>query len=52
MSEKVREMICIMCPMGCHLTVKQNGDAVEVTGNSCNRGVVFAKEKSHAQREL
>ena len=29
MSEKVREMICIMCPMGCHLTVKQNGDAVE-----------------------
>lgn len=45
MSEKVREMICIMCPMGCHLTVKQNGDAVEVTGNSCNRGVIFAKEE-------
>lgn len=43
--EKTREMICIMCPMGCHLTVTQNGDDVQVTGNGCNRGVVFAKEE-------
>ena len=43
--EKTREIICIMCPMGCHLTVTQNGDEVNVTGNGCNRGVVFAKEE-------
>lgn len=40
-----REMICIMCPMGCHLTVKQDGENISVTGNGCNRGVVFAKEE-------
>ena len=45
MSEKKREMICIMCPMGCHLTVTQNGYDIQVTGNNCNRGVVFAKEE-------
>lgn len=40
-----REMICIMCPMGCTLTVSQVGEEVEVKGNGCNRGVVFAKEE-------
>ena len=40
-----KEMICIMCPMGCTLTVKQEGDNIEVSGNACNRGVVFAKEE-------
>ncbi len=45
MSKNVREMICIMCPMGCHLTVTQDGDDVQVTGNNCNRGMVFAKEE-------
>ncbi len=40
-----KEMICIMCPMGCTLSVSlKNGD-VQVTGNGCNRGVVFAKEE-------
>ncbi len=45
METKKREMVCIMCPMGCHLTVVQKGDEIEVSGNSCNRGVVFAKEE-------
>lgn len=40
-----REMVCIMCPMGCNLTVKQNGDQIDVTGNGCSRGVMFAKEE-------
>ena len=40
-----REMICIMCPMGCHLTVTIDGENIDVKGNSCNRGVVFAKEE-------
>lgn len=42
---QTRHMICIMCPMGCSLTVKVDGENVEVTGNGCNRGVVFAKEE-------
>ena len=40
-----REMICIMCPMGCNLTVTVNGNNVDVKGNGCNRGVMFAKEE-------
>lgn len=40
-----KQMICIMCPMGCNLTVKVQGENVEVSGNGCNRGVVFAKEE-------
>lgn len=40
-----REMICIMCPLGCNLTVKVDGEKIEVSGNGCNQGVVFAKEE-------
>lgn len=45
MSEKILEMICIMCPMGCSLTVRQNGENIDVSGNACIRGVTFAKEE-------
>lgn len=37
-----KEMICITCPIGCHLTVEQNGDDIEVTGNTCPRGKKYA----------
>ncbi|MDE6583526.1 MAG: DUF1667 domain-containing protein [Clostridia bacterium] len=40
-----RKMICIMCPMGCELTVKKVGDDLQVSGNTCMRGVTFAKEE-------
>ena len=32
------EMICILCPRGCHLTVEKNGDDIQVTGNTCPKG--------------
>lgn len=31
-----KELICICCPMGCHLKV--DADARTVTGNACKRG--------------
>lgn len=38
------ELICIVCPKGCHLHVdEQNGYAV--TGNSCPRGAVYGKKE-------
>lgn len=40
-----REMICIMCPLGCALTVTKDGDNITVTGNTCNRGAVFGREE-------
>ena len=37
----LKEMICIVCPMGCHLTIHINDD-IEVSGNTCPRGKQYA----------
>ncbi len=47
-----RQMICIMCPMGCNLTVKEQDGQITVTGNGCNRGVVFAKEEISCPKRI
>lgn len=40
----MKELICIVCPKGCHLKVDEdNGYAV--TGNSCEKGVPYAKKE-------
>lgn len=37
----MKNMICIVCPKGCHLTVStENG--FTVTGNACERGAEYA----------
>lgn len=44
----MKELICITCPRGCRLSVDDN---LNVTGNSCPRGVVYAKnELTHPVR--
>ncbi len=35
----VKELICISCPMGCHLKV--DTEKQTVTGNSCKRGEIY-----------
>ena len=37
-----RDMTCIICPRGCALKVKINGDNITVTGNSCPKGEQYA----------
>ena len=46
------ELICIVCPKGCHLKVdEENGFAV--TGNSCEKGEAYGKaELMHPTRTL
>lgn len=40
----MKELICIVCPKGCHLKVdEQNGYAV--TGNACPRGAEYGKKE-------
>lgn len=40
------EITCINCPVGCRLTVVlENGQVVSVTGNTCPRGVTYAKQE-------
>jgi CxxC motif-containing protein len=47
---KMKQLICIVCPKGCHLNVdEENG--YSVTGNGCLRGVEYAKkELTHPTR--
>ena len=46
----MKELICIICPRGCHLQVDEN---LNVTGNSCPRGPIYAKnELTHPTRTL
>ncbi|MCR5402153.1 MAG: DUF1667 domain-containing protein [Treponema sp.] len=40
-----RSMTCIICPMGCPLEVIMDGNEVSVSGNSCKRGVDYAKKE-------
>lgn len=41
-----RELTCIVCPMGCRLTVELDGKTVlSVSGNTCKRGEVYAKSE-------
>ena len=43
---EVRELICIGCPLGCPVTVTMdNGEVVEVKGNTCKRGDVYARKE-------
>ncbi|MBN2442949.1 MAG: DUF1667 domain-containing protein [Spirochaetales bacterium] len=51
MTEK--ELICISCPIGCHLKVV-SGDTGEiiVTGNQCARGEIYGKEEFLAPRRI
>ena len=46
----MKELICIVCPKGCHLQVDEdNGYAV--TGNGCPRGAEYGKaELTHPTR--
>ena len=50
---RVEEMICILCPRGCHLTVTQDGDDIQVTGNTCPRGKQYGiNELTHPMRTV
>ncbi|MBQ4556612.1 MAG: DUF1667 domain-containing protein [Clostridia bacterium] len=35
-------MICIVCPMGCPLSVEKTADGFKVSGNTCPRGEKYA----------
>jgi CxxC motif-containing protein len=50
----MRNLTCIVCPIGCSLTVEESaggGDAeLNVTGNRCQRGLVYAREEVRAPK--
>ncbi len=45
--------ICIMCPMGCPLEIKEVEGKIVVSGNTCKRGVVYGEEEyTHPSRTI
>ena len=48
-----REMICLSCPIGCHLEVApESGDELKVSGNRCPKGLEYAREEYFAPRRI
>lgn len=45
--------ICIMCPMGCPLTIQERDGKVTVEGNTCKRGQTYGiEEYTHPRRSV
>ncbi|MFI3324710.1 MAG: DUF1667 domain-containing protein [Clostridia bacterium] len=43
---ETRNLVCIQCPIGCNLTVNlDKGEVVNVEGNTCKRGEIYAKKE-------
>ncbi len=48
-----QELVCIVCPVGCKLTVEKVGDEYIVKGNACKRGHDYAiEELTHPTRMI
>ncbi len=45
-----KEMVCIVCPVGCHISV--DTENYEVNGNQCGRGAVYGKEELTAPKRV
>lgn len=43
---ETKELTCVVCPAGCHITVELDGGKVlSVTGNTCIRGKNYAESE-------
>ncbi len=48
-----REMICISCPIGCHLTAEwEEGGEPRISGNKCPRGEEYGREEILAPKRV
>jgi CxxC motif-containing protein len=51
----MRNLTCIVCPIGCSLDVEEDASSLEnlsVTGNRCPRGEVYAREEIRAPKRV
>jgi CxxC motif-containing protein len=47
------ELVCIVCPIGCHMTTERTDDGeIAVDGNRCKRGVAYAREEFRDPRRV
>jgi CxxC motif-containing protein len=46
----MRNLTCIVCPIGCSLDVYDSSENLSVTGNRCPRGAAYALEEIRAPK--
>lgn len=46
------EMTCIVCPVGCRMTIEHTDDGIQVSGNRCKRGAEYAREEYRDPRRV
>lgn len=48
LAHEVRTFTCIRCPLGCpvEVTLGENGQVVDVSGNTCRRGADYAAQEA------
>ncbi len=46
-----KDLVCIVCPIGCHMEVDLDND-YKTEGNQCPRGSVYAKEELTAPKRV
>ena len=47
------ELICIVCPIGCPMTIARSGSGdISVEGNRCRRGLSYAEEEFSNPRRV
>ncbi len=52
---KIRKLTCIVCPRGCEMevTLGDGGEVLDVSGNACKRGAVYANDEcTHPRRTV
>lgn len=47
-----KELICIACPQGCHLTIEDTPEGYQVSGNRCKRGVTYGINEMTAPKRM
>jgi len=47
-----KDMTCIMCPIGCQMTIEGSEGNYTVTGNSCKNGEKYAIEEMTAPKRI
>ena len=53
MDNEVKKLNCIVCPMGCEITVEIKNKKIEkIEGNTCRRGELYVKEELTAPRRM
>lgn len=55
MGEKIRDMVCVVCPMGCHMVLEKDEtetSGIKVLHNQCARGKVYAIEEMTAPTRM